>query len=570
MSQSETPSFEDRCDHARSIHRAGRVAEAEAIYEELLREDPGCADVIGLLAVAASQAGDIERAKALWWRSLSCEAPAWVVLRDANNLMATLRRGDDREGMATLADRPLPEWPAGRAPDTSERNAVLSLAESLSDLGRKEEALRLLKSILPMVPGDREVVAAVAALMLAANAAAETYRLLDGLDDATKRDRQISLLRAAAASAAGDGDAARQAARDFAEAVPVYLTERVTTQDMLVGVLNPAPRRVDKPTTPMRIHFHGNTPALLAEYFSDRYRFLSIFPDVASAREALRDLPRPDLVINNCVNAETLSTPGTRENVARFANDLGVPILNHPDRASEVTRQRNAERLAGIPDTIVPRVMRFMRDSTKTNELVVYIGGVFGYPVLIRKPFEQKGKALWRAESPPNLREILEAVGEQQFYAIQYVDNPTEFGVYRKLRAMVVGQEIFPLHALFSKGWCVHRTVDDKRREPDALDRAIRDYSARFAVDPAGTVGAAALRALGEIRARIPLDLFGIDFDITPDGKVLFFEANASMAILPPRGRSRYEDDLRMAAMAAIDTLFRAAVAGPSGAVRST
>ena len=32
-----------------------------------------------------------------------------------------------------------------------------------------------------------------------------------------------------------------------------------------------------------------------------------------------------------------------------------------------------------------------------------------------------------------------------------------------------------------------------------------------------------------EIRRKIPIDVFGIDFDVMPDGTVLIFEANATM-----------------------------------------
>jgi hypothetical protein len=37
------------------------------------------------------------------------------------------------------------------------------------------------------------------------------------------------------------------------------------------------------------------------------------------------------------------------------------------------------------------------------------------------------------------------------------------------------------------------------------------------------------MQTLQEIRKKIPLDVFGIDFDVMPDGTVLFFEANAAM-----------------------------------------
>ncbi|HZL13564.1 MAG TPA: hypothetical protein VFC85_05425, partial [Verrucomicrobiae bacterium] len=37
------------------------------------------------------------------------------------------------------------------------------------------------------------------------------------------------------------------------------------------------------------------------------------------------------------------------------------------------------------------------------------------------------------------------------------------------------------------------------------------------------------LQSLHAIRDRIPLDVFGIDFDVNADGQVVFYEANATM-----------------------------------------
>ena len=40
------------------------------------------------------------------------------------------------------------------------------------------------------------------------------------------------------------------------------------------------------------------------------------------------------------------------------------------------------------------------------------------------------------------------------------------------------------------------------------------------------------MQILMSIRKNIPLDIFGLDFDVMPDGRVLFYEANASMNLL--------------------------------------
>ena len=50
--------------------------------------------------------------------------------------------------------------------------------------------------------------------------------------------------------------------------------------------------------------------------------------------------------------------------------------------------------------------------------------------------------------------------------------------------------------------------------------------------------GNPAMAALQEIRVRTPLDIFGIDFDLMPDSRILSFETNAAMNLgMRERGR---------------------------------
>lgn len=118
-----------------------------------------------------------------------------------------------------------------------------------------------------------------------------------------------------------------------------------------------------------------------------------------------------------------------------------------------------------------------------------------------------------------------------QLYAIEYVHNPVAEGVYRKIRAAVIGQGIFITHVHLGPRWSVHRERDSRKLatiDPDGRHAAL--VSSMIA-RPEETLGAEAMVALREIRARTPLDLYGIDFDMMPDGRVLFFEANAAMNI---------------------------------------
>jgi len=50
-----------------------------------------------------------------------------------------------------------------------------------------------------------------------------------------------------------------------------------------------------------------------------------------------------------------------------------------------------------------------------------------------------------------------------------------------------------------------------------------------FLSDPRAAIGAAAMAAIEAIGARLDLDYGGVDFSLLPDGRVLVFEANATM-----------------------------------------
>jgi hypothetical protein len=67
-----------------------------------------------------------------------------------------------------------------------------------------------------------------------------------------------------------------------------------------------------------------------------------------------------------------------------------------------------------------------------------------------------------------------------------------------------------------------------------AADAANRAEDGRFLADPAAVLGAPAMAALERIRAAIGLEYLGIDFALDRAGRVVVFEANATMIVLPP------------------------------------
>jgi glutathione synthase/RimK-type ligase-like ATP-grasp enzyme len=95
-----------------------------------------------------------------------------------------------------------------------------------------------------------------------------------------------------------------------------------------------------------------------------------------------------------------------------------------------------------------------------------------------------------------------------------------------------------------------------------AADRQAEER--RFLGEPQQIVGERAWRAIGEIGERLDLDYAGLDFSILPDGRVLVFEANATMLVHPEAegGEFAYKNP----AVARIVDAFQALLAEAAGA----
>jgi hypothetical protein len=73
----------------------------------------------------------------------------------------------------------------------------------------------------------------------------------------------------------------------------------------------------------------------------------------------------------------------------------------------------------------------------------------------------------------------------------------------------------------------------------DNLEHRAED--AEFLNNMAGVLGPRAMAALAAIQKTLGLDYGGIDFGLNPRGEVLLFEANATMAIVPPDVDTRWD-----------------------------
>jgi hypothetical protein len=74
----------------------------------------------------------------------------------------------------------------------------------------------------------------------------------------------------------------------------------------------------------------------------------------------------------------------------------------------------------------------------------------------------------------------------------------------------------------------VHYESSGMDQRPDLLAEEMR-----FLANPAVALGAAAMAAVTAVGAAMDLDYSGIDFSLLADGRVLLFEANATMLVHP-------------------------------------
>jgi len=542
-----------RRDAALQLHRAGRLDDAGAVYAALLEATPEDADLLGLLGVVELQLGRADAAEALLEHALAAGGAARVRLRNLNNMLALLQRAGRRDDARTLAAGEIPEWPGGVVPDDAERTSVLSLAEALLLLGEAGKAWALLSRAIPDRDGDGAALGLAGRLKAALGKDAAALGPLQRALEQAPGDLRLLIALAAVRERTGHPAEARRMAADFARRCSFHAEPAHSGQEATILIANMAPRIIRRPDAAARaLHFAENFPSQIVLTMAQRYRFLSVFGDV----------PHPDspwerenarLLVNNMVNSEWLNV-GDRRDIARaFVDGTGLPVINHPEQVFQCTRQKNAALLAGIPGLVVPRIERYRPGWVGQDEITADIADKFDWPVIIRGVGSHQSsdtllpgveKAAYLASGPDEVRAALVESGWPEFYVIQFVDLKNPEGWYRKIRAIFMGDQIVVASGGYfdqwmTVGWRRYQPgVDFYRANPEALTRFRRLLDA-----PEAELGREPLEVLRRIRDRMPLDMFGMDFDVDARGRVVFFEATAAMNFYPP---AQFADDFWM------------------------
>ena len=527
---------------AREAHRAGQFDVARAAYEALLNSAPEDADVRGLLGVLTLQEGRLGEAEALLRQAVSAGGDVRIYLRNLNNLLALLKQTGDADAAREAVAKDLPDWPQGSVSDASERRTVLSLCWALLLLDRAPSARVLLEQAIPEPGGDAEVLGLLGRILLDFGETAPAAEVLERAAEVEPNDCQTLIALSHAQTQLGQSETARATVKKIAKIGSVYSAVSQPSQRAAILVLNLTPRKVSNLDGGLfGLHFSTNFPSQFASTMRDEFQFLSVLAELPSASQPER-LPKADVILNNCADPETISVPGRLDLVIETMERAGAPVINHPRAVFDTTRQKVAALLEGIPNLKIPRIDRYRTDLAPVGKIAADIEDRFAYPVIIRQcqahssanhQYSMTDRVAVLAEDGNVLREYLSTLGWQEIYAIEYVVLRKTSGHFRRIRAALTEDEVIVSNPGFAANWLTsggrvrQKGIDFYRANPETIAE-----SRRIVLEPERSLGADCMRTLEAIRDRMPLDIFGVDFDIDDTGQVVFFEANAAMNLL--------------------------------------
>lgn len=213
------------------------------------------------------------------------------------------------------------------------------------------------------------------------------------------------------------------------------------------------------------------------------------------------------------------------ENLRKLLRGVPGRVINPPDAVLGSTRDQIARRLSGISGLIVPKTVRLQGSKPDIAARAMGKAGIEP-PIILRQVGTHSGKIVGRFDT---VGDAVAALTPGEHVATQFVDFAGADALYRKYRVFFIGQDIILRHMLVSEHWNVHAKDRSgfmaERPELVAEERALFEQDEPFRPNVS--------QVLQAVRERMALDFFGMDFGVTADGKVVLFEANATMSFFP-------------------------------------
>lgn len=506
---------------------AGDPGAALAMLRRLLDAHPDDPDLLGLLGIALEETGDAAGAETALRRALARHGETAIRLRNAANLVGLLVETGKRPEAETLLKQGW-RWSGDLDLGPREFSAIAYLANAMVLLELDEQAVAFLLPLADCTELNWATLKPLATALARTGKTAQALDLLEAAmpDDVVDHERQALL--AFLYRACDRREPAVRARTAFVAGAPPLILPETASQKYRVGMVQNNPHWRSLISPPALQHFSSNYPGMMARRQAEEFRFASLFlgAGAASVRE-FREF-RPRVIINNVVNAEILRSTDNVARVNTVLAEFDVPVINRPEQAAQCTRQMNPHTLAGIPGVAAPWIRRYLNDPAHVDELAVAVEQECSYPFIVRSTTEQEARNMVLVDGREAFATLLGKMPRGQFYVIQYLGEQRRAKYFRRIRAAFIDGVPLIVRADYADGWIVRSRnkipLEFYRTRPDLLAEA----DAIIAM-PEQELGGRAMRTLDAIGQALPLDIFGMDFDVDDDGKVIFFEANASM-----------------------------------------
>ncbi len=237
-------------------------------------------------------------------------------------------------------------------------------------------------------------------------------------------------------------------------------------------------------------------------------------------------------------------SPATLEALQLLLRGYRGRVINRPEAVLRTSRDEVANILSGIPGLIVPRVLRLRGgDSDAALKAVTDAGLVF--PLIVRRPATHAGRTMVLVEDEGVFRSAV--ASDVEYFATEFVEYRSADGLYRKYRIWSFGGRAVFRHLATTNDWNVHVTPGNEFM----FDRRdLIEEEVRLMERPEGAFPDEVLAIVAAIGERLGLDYFGVDFGFHPDGRMVLFEANATMTFFPMVPNPRFAFRQRLLAPA--------------------
>ena len=246
-----------------------------------------------------------------------------------------------------------------------------------------------------------------------------------------------------------------------------------------------------------------------------------MIPDTEADIELLRG--KADVVFNMICNAD--DGKDILVDALDLVRRIDRPTINHPSLIMRTDRETVARLLADIPGCVVPKTIRIDGQALLEAAANQELPG-FSLPLLVRVAGTHGGDDFDRFDDWRAVAEFVAKNPAANYYAIEFIDYRSTDDFFRKYRVIFIDGEILPYHLAIHDDWKVHHF------RTDMVNNAwMKQEEERFLADMSSVFDAAHQDALRAIAKATGLDYGGVDCGLDREGRIVVFEANASMLV---------------------------------------